>query len=99
VTGGATVAAGAVLGGGGGTGLGDGRFGDGGFELGGGGAGTAEVLEGAGAGGWLVVLVSVNATPPMATIETSAAIPKNSCGKRFPRYDSSGSSTFGNWSN
>jgi len=30
-----------------------------------------------------VVLVSVNATPPIAIIEISAARPKNNCGKRF----------------
>ena len=94
MTGGATVASGALLGGGGGSGLGDARLGDGGLELGSGG-GTADVLVGAGGTGWLVELVSVNATPPMATIETSAATPKKSCGKRFPPRGSSGGSYFG----
>ena len=99
MTGGATTADGSLLGGGGGSGLGDGRLGDGGLELGGGG-GAADVLRGAGAGGagWLVELVSENATPPMATIETSAATPKNSCGKRLPRRGSSGGSILGSCS-
>jgi hypothetical protein len=89
------VADGAGLGGGGGSGLGDG-----GLELGSAdGGGTAEVLWGAGAGGWLVELVSVKATPPMATIDTKAASPKNSCGKRFPRDGCSGGSNFGSCSN
>ena len=98
MTGGATVADGSGLGGGGGSGLGDG-----GLELGSGGGSTADVLLGIGTGaggdGWLFELVSVNATPPMATIETSAPIPKNSCGKRLPRSGSSGGSTFGSCSN
>lgn len=96
MTGGATTADGSLLGGGGGSGLGDGRLGDGGWELGGGG-GAADVLVGAGAG-WLVELVSENATPPMATIETSAATPKNSCGKRLPPRGSSGGSNLGSCS-
>jgi hypothetical protein len=90
VTGGATVADGAGLGGGGGSGLSDGRL-----ELGSAGGGTGELLGSVGAGAWLVELVSVNATPPMATIETSAASPKISCGNRFPRDCTAGGSNLG----
>ena len=91
VGGGATLGDGAALGGGGGSGLGDGSW-----ELSGGG-GTAVVLLG-NVGARLVVLVSVNATPPIAIIEIRAASPKNNCGKRFPRFGTSNGSTFGSCS-
>ena len=91
VGGGATLGDGAALAGGG-SGLGDGSW-----ELSGG-AGTAVVLLG-NVGARLVVLVSVNATPPIATIEIRAASPKNNCGKRFLRGGSSGGSNFGSCSN
>ena len=90
VGGGATLGDGSALGGGGGSGLGDGSW-----ELtGGGGGGTAVVLLG-NVGARSVVLVSVNATPPIAIIEIRAASPKNNCGKRFPRCGTSSGSTFG----
>ena len=89
VGGGATVGDGSALGGGGGSGLGDGSC-----ELRGGGGGTVAVLLG-NVGARLLVLVNENATPPIATIETSAASPKNSCGRRFPRCETSSGWTFG----
>ena len=73
--GGAALGDGAALGG-------DGRgLGDGGIELAGGNGGMAVVMVGSGGAWWSVPLVNVNATPPMAIIETTAEIPKISCGK------------------
>jgi hypothetical protein len=100
VTGGATATDGSLDGGGGGGAslvTGGGATVADGAVLGG---GAADVLVGAGAGGtgWLVKLVSENATPPMATIETRAATPKNSCGKRLPPRGSSRGSILGSCS-
>ena len=88
--GGASVGDGAALGGGDGSGLGDGSW-----ELSGG-TGTAVVLLGNVGVRLSGLLVNVNATPPMATIETSAASPRNNCGSRFPRCCGSNESTLGN---
>jgi hypothetical protein len=88
--GGASVGDGAALGRGGGSGLGDGSC-----ELSGG-AGTAVVLLGNVGARLPGLLVKVKATPPMATIETSAARPRNSCGSRFPRRCMSSDSALGN---
>ena len=87
--GGATLGGGSGLGGGGGSGLGDGSC-----ELSGGGGGTVVVLLG-NVGARSLVLVNVNATPPIATIDTRAASPRNSCGNRFPRCLASNGSTLG----
>ena len=89
VGGGTTIGDGAALGGGGGTGLGDGSC-----ELSGGGGGAVVVLLGS-VGARLSLLVKVNATPPIAIIDTSAASPRNSCGRRVPRGPMSSGSAFG----
>jgi hypothetical protein len=89
-TGGGGGGGGASLGGGGGTGLADGStlgggtgLGDGNCELSGGGGGAVVLLLGT--VGARLLLVNVKATPPIATIDTSAANPKNSWGSRVPR--------------
>ena len=89
VGGGTTIGDGSALGGGGGTGLGDGSC-----ELSGGGGGAVVVLLGS-VGARLSLLVKVNATPPIAIIDTSAASPRNSCGRRVPRGAMSNGSAFG----
>jgi hypothetical protein len=89
VGGGATIGDGSALGGGGGA-----RLGDGSCELSGGGGGAVVLLLGS--VGVRSLLVNVKATPPIATIETNAASPKNSCGSRIPRArPTSGGSYFG----
>jgi hypothetical protein len=88
VGGGTTIGDGSALGGGGGTELGDGSC-----ELSGGGGAVVVLLGSVGAR--LSLLVKVNATPPIAIIDTSAASPRNSCGRRVPRGAMSNGSAFG----
>ena len=92
VGGGTTIGDGSALGGGGGAGLGDGSC-----ELSGGGGGAVVVLLGS-VGARLLLLVKVNATPPIAIIDTSAASPRNSCGRRVARGAMSNGSDLGNCS-
>ncbi len=78
-----------MVGGGGGVVLGDGSR-----ELSGGGGGAVVLLLGS--VGARLLLVNVKATPPIATIDTSAASPTNSWGSRIRRgRTGSTAATFG----